>query len=107
MCDLHRIRESTPPSRCDWCEVEFRDLVDSGRQVAVTAAFAAGPIAVGAALMAIGYAAVGVVAFLLGPAVGIAVRVYQRRHGAMRRRFLAERAELLPAARVVERARSD
>jgi hypothetical protein len=107
MCDQHSIRESTPPSRCDWCEAEFRDQIDGGRQVGVTAAFAGGPIAAGTALLVTGHTAVGVVAFLLGPLVGIAVRVYQRRRGAMRRRFLDERADALPPARVVHRPRED
>ncbi len=107
MCDQHQIRHSDPPSRCDWCEAEFRDLISSGRQVGITAAFTGGPIAAGTALLVTGHAAGGVVAFILGPLVGIAVRVYQRRRGAMRRRFLGERAEILPPARVVERPRDD
>lgn len=101
MCDQHLIRASSPPSRCDWCEAEFRDRVNSGRQIGITAAFAGGPLVAGVALLVTGHAAGGAAAFLLGPLVGIAVRTYQRRRGAMRRRFLAERADPLPEARVV------
>lgn len=101
MCDLHRIRESTPPSRCDDCEAEFRDWLNGTRQLGITVAWMLGPIAAGAALMAMGYLAAGAALGGLGSIAGISVRVYQRRRGQMRRRFLAEHADSLPPARVV------
>ena len=107
MCDQHSILRSTPPSRCDWCEAAFRDLVNSGRQIGLAAAFAGGPILAGTALVVMGHALAGTATFTLGPLLGIAARVHQRRRGAMRRRFLAERAESLPPARVVHRRPPD
>ena len=107
LCDDHRIRESTPPSRCDWCEAEFRRRIESGWQLWVTIAFAMGPMLLGIVLLATGSVMAGAAAFILGPMVGVAVRAYQRRIGAMRRRFLAERADLLPPARLVERRPGD
>jgi hypothetical protein len=103
MCDQHFIRASSPPSRCDWCEAEFRDSVNSGRQVGITAAFAGGPVVGGVVLLVTGHPVGGAAAFMLGPLVGIAVRAYQRGRSAMRRRFLAERADPVPEARVVRR----
>jgi len=103
MCDLHRIRESTPPSRCDECEAEFRDQVNSTRQLGITVAWMLGPIAAGAALMAAGYLAAGAALGGLGSIAGIGVRIVQRRRGKMRQRFLAELADSLPPARLVQR----
>lgn len=105
MCDQHRIRESTPPSRCDECEADFRDRVNSSGQLGITVVWMLGPIAAGAALMASGYLAAGAALGGLGSIGGIAMRVYQRRRGKMRRRFLAEEADALPPARVIERPR--
>jgi len=102
-CDQHSIRQSTPPSRCDWCEAEFRDRVNGGREIGVTVAFVGSPIVAGTALVVMGHVLAGGAAFMLGPLVGVAIRVYQRRRGAMRRRFLAERAEPLPPARLIDR----
>jgi hypothetical protein len=81
--------------------------VNSGRELGITVAWLVAPLVGGSVLMAIGYTALGAAIGGFGSIVGILLRTYQRRLGSMRRRFLAERADLLPPARLVDRPRAE